>query len=37
MSVRSALRPITHMPALAGHRSFGARKRTLGTPNADRG
>jgi hypothetical protein len=37
MSVRSADWSMKYMPAQPGHRSFGARKRTLGTPNADRG
>jgi hypothetical protein len=37
MSVCSARRPITFMPAQPGHASVAARKRTLGTPIADRG
>ena len=37
MSLRSALRPMQHVPAETGHRSFGAGKRMLADTNAGRG
>jgi hypothetical protein len=37
MSVRSDLRPIKHMPAIAGHVSFGRSVLALDPTNATRG
>jgi hypothetical protein len=37
MSVRSDLRPMKHMPAIAGHVSFGWSGLSLAPTNATRG